>query len=156
MQDQGSETKNIRIVKLLMRNKFENVLVLKRSETHPTYAHYPDFPGGVVLDGEDDTSALERKLDEETGLMLTADKAVKVSEHTLPIYKDQTITQVLYSLKTDFDQPRIVLSWQHEHHEWSQAETLKGFDPSLQSCIDDARDFFLPKSDAGPAWMPSF
>jgi len=156
MQEEKNQTNNIRIVKLLIRNKFEKVLVLRRSKSHPTYAHYPDFPGGRVLESEDDQTALGRKLNEETGLLLTTDRAVMVSERALPIYKDQSVTYALYVLKTDYDQPRVALSWQHEHYEWSKPGELGGFDPPLQGCIDDARDFFLPVGDNDITWRPSF
>jgi 8-oxo-dGTP diphosphatase len=156
MQKEKTSPDNIRIVKLLIRNKFEKILVLRRSESHPTYAHYPDFPGGRIEEGEDDQAALGRKLSEETGLLLTTDRAVMVSERTLPIYKDQSATYALYVLKTDFDQPRVTLNWQHDHYEWSRPEDLGGFDPPLQGCIDDARDFFLPAGDNDISWRPSF
>lgn len=141
---------NIRIVKLMLRNKYEDILVLRRSKTHPTYAGYPDFPGGQVRPEESDQDALWRKLNEETSLLLTTDKAVMISEQTLPIYKRQTVTYALYILKTDFDNPRVVLSWQHNHFEWVKPELLGGFDPPLQGCIDDARDFFLPQGTRPP------
>lgn len=156
MQKESPDSGNIRIVKILLRNKFEKALVLRRSASHPTYAGYPDFPGGRVLTGEDDHTAVERKLSEETGLLLPVDVMTKLSEETLPIYKDETVTYALYTLKTDYDQPRVALSWQHDHYEWLRASELGGFDPPLQQCIDDARDFYLPDVDNDVAWRPSF
>lgn len=141
---------NIRVVKLMIRNRFEDILVLRRSKTHPTYQGYPDLPGGRVQDGESDEDALWRKLQEETGLLLTTDKAVMISEQTLPIFKRQTATYALYALKGDFDNPKITLDKFHDGYEWESPKMLGDFDPPLQASIDDARDFFLPEGEGAP------
>lgn len=143
---------NIRIVKLLLRNKFEDILVLRRSKTHPTYGGYPDLPGGRVNQAETDQEALWRHLHNETGLVLTTDKAVLISEQVLPIFKLQTASYGLYVLKADFDNPKIDLGEFHDHYDWQKPKSLGSFDPPLQACIDDARDFFLP-SGGGVPWQ---
>ena len=56
-------------VKVIVVDAADNILVLRRSGTHPYYPYHADFPGGDIEPDETIEEALIRELYEETGIM---------------------------------------------------------------------------------------
>jgi 8-oxo-dGTP diphosphatase len=109
--------KTLVVVKALLLDDAGNMLVLRRSGTHPTLAHFPDLPGGIVDPGEDLGEALVREIREEAGL--------EVSVHTLhPLYAGteayggKNRLRILYVGRLSGEKPQIAISWEHEAAEW--------------------------------------
>ena len=56
------------VVKLVLLNKHNHVLFLKRSNYMEKYAGEMDLPGGHIKEGESMLDGLKREVEEETGL----------------------------------------------------------------------------------------
>lgn len=99
-------------------NDKDEVLVLFRSGTHPTQAHQPDLPGGLVDPGEMVHAALIREFSEEIGVAVKAEQLQLLFAETF--YRprhDLSMVRLLYVVKLD-STPDITLSWEHEKFEW--------------------------------------
>ncbi len=132
-----------RSVKLLIRNGQGEFLVLRRSDTHPTMPRALDLPGGLAEPGEEDLTALDRELAEETGLVLNTEDAVHIGYDTEYEPGEGMMTRVLYMLKIETARPRVALSWEHAGFDWVDKDTLRGFEPPFQVLIRTALDFYL-------------
>jgi 8-oxo-dGTP diphosphatase len=107
-------------VKVVVVDQDQNVLVLRRSDSHPLYPLHPDFPGGDVEDGESIEAALLRELSEETGICADS----RCLEH-LDTWDNQYGTQHhLYLLETGVETPEVMVSWEHDRHEWKPLAIL--------------------------------
>lgn len=113
-------------------------LVLYRSKTHPSYAFQPDLPGGEVELDETPWMAVEREIEEETGIKLT------VTESDL-VYEKKTARNeqhLIFRLLLDQLNIKIILSWEHQSYEWVDLEKLinntypDNLDPFFKDVID--------------------
>lgn len=132
-----------RSVKLLIRNGQGEFLVLRRSASHPTQPRALDLPGGEVEPGEQDLSALDRELAEETGLVLNTEDAVHIGFDAEYEPGEGMMTRVLYMLKLETPRPYVQLSAEHESYDWVDVDTLRGFEPPFQVLVRTAIDFYL-------------
>jgi len=128
--------------KILLRNSRGQFLVLRRSGTHPRYAHYPDLPGGEVEnDDESLLLAVQREVGEETSLAIDVFSAVLLHAHTVLRTEEATpdvMTYLLYLDDIKEDNPQVVVSWEHDRYSWRSAEELTGFEDAFQLKIDYA------------------
>jgi len=123
------------VVKALIRDANDNVLVLYRSMTHPKYAGHADLPGGEVEDGEENVAALIREISEETGLNVAAENLEKLFEKENGMEDGVTYIDVLYALNVDkISADEIQLSWEHMSCE------VMGFGDFLQMGLPDGVD----------------
>ena len=99
----------------------KKMLVLRRSQTHPSDAGQPDLPGGVIEPGEEPLDTLIREIKEETGVVVNSDSIKLVYENTST--KDDSFIRHLYLIKFD-KEPKIKLSWEHDKYEWMEVEHL--------------------------------
>lgn len=102
------------VAKVLIYDVDGNVLVLRRSGTHPNYAYQPDFPGGIIESGEDILTGLVREVQEEAGI--TVDP-----EALEPAFTNKVAgkwTRHLYVARLTETKPRVAISWEHDQYEW--------------------------------------
>lgn len=122
-----------RSAKVLIFDRDDNVLVLRRSSTHPRDAFKPDLPGGMIEDGEDFRFGTAREIKEETGLDVApaALKKLHTSGNYFSIMKRH-----LYGLRLTEDRPEIVISWEHDQVSWVPWRDLVDFEGPVQKQID--------------------
>jgi 8-oxo-dGTP diphosphatase len=109
--------KTILIAKALLLDAADNVLLIHRSSTHPTLAHHPDLPGGIVEADEEPRGALLREIKEEVGLDVTLDQLQLAYTGTEDWEGDSRI-RMLYVVRLRELQPAVVISWEHEDAAW--------------------------------------
>ena len=102
------------IVKSLIYDDADNVLVLVRSNTHPRYANEEDLPGGELEDSEVPVVCALREIHEETGLLIEPSEAHEVLRKKV----EPNTTHILFRCKIHSLKPSIELSWEHKSYEW--------------------------------------
>jgi len=135
------------VVKALIRDANDNVLVLYRSMTHPKYAGHADLPGGEVEDGEENVAALIREISEETGLNASKENLEKIFEKENGVEDGMTYVDVLYMLNVaTITAEEIQLSWEHMSCEvmsfgdFLQMELPEGVDPYFRNAWEWLND----------------
>ncbi len=114
------------VAKVLVYNNNNQILVLRRSVTHPHFAFHLDLPGGVVEDGESVEEASSREITEETGLHVDPVLLKVVSEETIPI----GTKHLLLAVTLDQPSPDIQISWEHDKYMWmSEADIVDSDTP---------------------------
>ena len=102
------------IVKSLIYDDADNVLVLVRSNTHPSYADEEDLPGGELEGSEVPAVSALREIHEETGLLIEPSEAHEVLRKKV----EPNTTHILFRCKIHSLKPSIELSWEHKSYEW--------------------------------------
>ena len=102
------------IVKSLIYDDADNVLVLVRSNTHPRYADEEDLPGGELEGSEVPVVSALREIHEETGLLIEPSEAHEVLRKKV----EPNTTHILFRCKIHSLKPSIELSWEHKSYEW--------------------------------------
>lgn len=114
-----------------------NVLLLHRSATHPSYAHQPDLPGGIIEDGETPAVGLAREILEETGLIIKPDDLKLLAETDARGYNHDQVYKVI----VEDEKPDVIISWEHERPMWLPKEQLVAM-PAIEN-QDDYYSFAL-------------
>ena len=104
--------------KAILFDKDGKILVLWRSDTHPSYAHHLDFPGGLIDEGELPNDAVSREIFEETGLDVPAADLELVKTH----HPHPGSTQRFFVANVNLSTPEISISWEHESYKWLSLE----------------------------------
>lgn len=110
------------VAKTLLFDPPGNVLVLRRSHTHPCFAYHLDFPGGAVEDGECHHKAARREVIEETGLVIPLTSYIIAHKKEVA----NNTFHVVYIATISDHRPAIKLSWEHDKFEWMQPSKLLG------------------------------
>jgi 8-oxo-dGTP pyrophosphatase MutT (NUDIX family) len=122
-----------RSAKLLLFDATGKVLVLRRSNTHPTAPHAPDLPGGMIEDNESYEEGIIRELVEETQLSVSIDRV-------LSMYKTGSrfsiMQRKLYATQISDSEPQIELSWEHDRYEWLPIESLTNLETPVQRQVN--------------------
>lgn len=111
-------------VKIVVYDAHDNILLLRRSQTHPHWPLHPDFPGGNVDPGEDFDIAALRELEEETGIKQRRDD----------VYYRGTWTNYygtkyhIFEMHLEDVEPDIQISWEHDKHQWVPRHKLHTLD----------------------------
>ncbi|MFZ2125527.1 MAG: NUDIX hydrolase [Candidatus Saccharimonadales bacterium] len=111
-----------RVAKAIIYDRSDQMLVLRRSGTHPKYPYHVDFPGGIVEDDENGFEGVKREIMEEVSLHLNDEIIELVYEKNSP----DNFHHELYITRIDEDRPDITLSWEHSGYDWvSVSDFLK-------------------------------
>jgi len=107
------------VAKVLVYNPDGNILVLRRSTTHPRFAYHLDFPGGEVEADEPAEQTISRELREETGLEIDV-------QNVRPVYEQKVNEKLLYLIyETKLPElPQVTVSWEHDQYYWLSAAAL--------------------------------
>ncbi len=107
------------VAKILIFDSLGNILVLRRSSTHPHYPLHLDFPGGVVDPPESPIEGALREITEETGIVL------KKPDLTQLLVKENIKNERHYLFKAVLiEKPEINISWEHDQHEWMSPQMI--------------------------------
>jgi 8-oxo-dGTP pyrophosphatase MutT (NUDIX family) len=115
--------RTILIAKALVLDVQNDVLLMRRSGTHPTLAHHPDLPGGLIEEDEDPTQALVREIKEETGLDVNTDQ-LKLAYTGTEDWEGDSRIRMLYVVRIAEAKPKVTISWEHEDASWIPLEKL--------------------------------
>ena len=102
------------VSKALVVDADNNVLLLRRSNTHPNFPNHVDFPGGEVEEGEQYIAAVQREILEEIGATVNAENIEQIYSKQLA---DDLLHVVFMAKLSDNDKP-LKLSWEHSSCEW--------------------------------------
>jgi len=104
--------------KIIVLDKANNILILRRSETHPYWPKHYDFPGGIIEKDEAPEVGVERELIEETGLKAENISLIYEKKHLLGFHR------YIYLAKLNEIKPGIEISWEHDQAIWMAKDTL--------------------------------
>lgn len=124
------------VAKALIYDADGNILVLRRSGTHPNYAYQSDFPGGTIESDEDIITGLIREIQEESNISIGP-------ELLQPAFIDRIVgdwTRHLYTATLPQVKPTVVISWEHDQYEWLPTNHIlqKPLQPETDSYYIDA------------------
>ncbi len=108
------------IAKVLIKDKENNILILRRSITHPNNPHHFDLPGGEIEENETNSDAVKREIYEESGLDVLESSLTLVHEKDISI----DVKHLLYTTKIDVINPNITISWEHDMYIWMSMEDI--------------------------------
>lgn len=94
-------------------DKAGDLLLLRRSFTHPNFPEHIDFPGGEVELNEPHIEAVRREIREETGLVIPLKNIQQV--HLKQLSDDLTHIVFLANISSKSE---VKLSWEHSGFEW--------------------------------------
>lgn len=132
--------KTVPIAKALLLDADGNVLLLRRSATHPTLAGHPDLPGGLIESGEEPGEALVREILEETGLKIAVADLTPVYAGA-EVYSDENRVRMLYKGQLREKKPKIVISWEHDQANWLPQAELPRIEEEFHSFYHDALEY---------------
>ena len=121
--------------KIIILDSKNNVLVLRRSHSHPFDPLAPDLPGGTIGPDEDFALGALRELREETGIVLNVADLTLIHDKKRPVHH-----RVLFVAKYPMSYPGIKISWEHSSFEWVPLHDLVGLETPVQRAFDDARN----------------
>lgn len=127
----------IRSAKAVVLDARGRALLLRRSDTHPEFAHDPDLPGGTILPEETYEEGIARELLEETGIELSqVDSIHRLYMGTFYEPGEESATErLLFGVRLREDAPEIRLSSEHDQYEWVAKENLQGIEQPYQGGI---------------------
>jgi 8-oxo-dGTP pyrophosphatase MutT (NUDIX family) len=132
--------KTVPIAKALLLDAAGNVLILRRSGTHPMLAGHPDLPGGLIEPGEEPGEAVAREILEETGLKVAVSDLEPVYAGT-ETYQDESRLRLLYAGRLGEEKPEITISWEHDQAEWRPLSELPDIEKQFHSFYHDALEY---------------
>ncbi|MCA9335164.1 NUDIX hydrolase [Candidatus Saccharibacteria bacterium] len=116
-------TRLILSAKLFVFNENNEVLVLRRSETHPTNPHCTDMPGGIIESHEYELAAALRELREETSLSVDEKLCELFFATTVQLPNGNSLSMLMYKIHLN-STPEVTISWEHESYEWCSIDDL--------------------------------
>jgi 8-oxo-dGTP diphosphatase len=110
-------------VKVVIRNKNGECLLLKRSMRSSSNPGKWEFPGGVVDRGEILENAIMRETMEETGLTIQLDHVAGSAESE---FREWRVAHLI--MEGRFVSGKVVLSDEHDDYQWIPIDKLPGID----------------------------
>lgn len=108
------------VAKVLVLDRKGDILVLRRSTSHPRYSLHWDFPGGEVEEGEKSSDSARREVKEETNMTISTDELDLAYRK---IVSDKLIHE-LFTIRIDQIAPEILTSWEHDDYRWIGIDNL--------------------------------
>ena len=127
----------VRAAKIVILDKDNNALILRRSNTHPRVPLHPDIPGGIIEKDETFEAGLLREVQEETGLIF-AHESIKLVYTLTHDWFSKSVTRLLYAVRLEESKPDINVSWEHADFSWQPIKTVKSIEKPYQEGIDYA------------------
>lgn len=112
---------DLTVAKAIIFDGENNILTLRRSETHPRFAYHLDFPGGIVEQNEKPVNAMKREILEETGLDIDQNSLRLLLEKNFP---ERNVSHLIFKTKLDVCKPNISISWEHDKYEWMKLQDI--------------------------------
>lgn len=109
------------VAKVLLFDRDQHVLILRRSETHPYFPHETDYPGGEIEKGESGPDGVRRELIEETGIEIPVEQFQLVHKK---YYKFLGRKHYVYRVDLEDQAPEVAISWEHESYHWVHPRDL--------------------------------
>ncbi len=109
--------------KAILRDPQGNVLVLRRSASHPHVPFTSDLPGGTFEADEQSIDALIREVREEIGLDVGSMKVVLIDSRVVEAYGKRVQTD-FYEVTGFQEQPKVILDSEHDKFEWLPVREL--------------------------------
>ena len=113
--NEQKETQGIYLVAKVVITNGSQVLLLKRSGTDLNRPYEWDLPGGVVKVNEDPTDAVMREAKEETGIIFSNPRIIKVHHEYKERYEEYVLTLIYH---TTFPDKEVKLNPEHDAYEW--------------------------------------
>jgi 8-oxo-dGTP diphosphatase len=112
------------ICKTIVTNPQGEVLLLRRSSTHPTRAHAWDIPGGI-WDGPQESfeQTIIREVREETGLSINNCRLLMA----LPVVLDDAKTALALGFACMSLPGDITLSYEHDEYVWTALSVIEKY-----------------------------
>jgi 8-oxo-dGTP pyrophosphatase MutT (NUDIX family) len=129
------------VVKSLIFDESDNLLILIRSRTHPVYANEEDLPGGELEATELPPDSVIREIQEETGLKIAPSEARMVLRKVV----EPNTTHILFICRVLSTKPSIRLSWEHSSYKWAKINEGRMLQ-SKDDYISTANEWLLSNS----------
>ncbi|MFZ2544976.1 MAG: NUDIX hydrolase [Candidatus Saccharimonadales bacterium] len=112
------------VAKIAIFNEKAEILVLRRSDTHPSRPHWTDMPGGLANSGESENHTVVREAQEETGITLNPSD-IKLFYTEAEYYSEigKSVNKLFYFVSLE-KTPAVKISWEHESYEWCTLDQL--------------------------------
>lgn len=111
------------IVKCLVVNEQDQVLLVRRGKTAPRRAGEWDLPGGFVDAGEDLSRAVIRETLEEVGIEVTAPRLVFAMSELAEKAEFGSGNWLAFVANID-GKPEVTLSYEHDEFIWTEQSKL--------------------------------
>lgn len=106
------------VAKALVLDEAGNMLLLRRSKTHPDMALKADLPGGNIEADETPADAVRREIDEETGLVVPPERVALFYANTR-FYNGKSVTRSVFAARVSGTKPAVLIRPQeHDSFEW--------------------------------------
>ncbi len=122
-------------VKLLIRDKADRYLFLRRAPAHKAGKQQWDIPGGRINPDEPLLEALARELFEETGMRIVDEPRLIAAQDIFVPEKEFRVVRLTYVGRAEGD---ISLSEEHDDYEWmTKTDALADdVDPYIKEIAD--------------------
>jgi len=114
----------------------DKILLLRRSDTHPTRPGEWDLPGGLLDDGETPKEAVIREIKEETGLDVQNPKVFDVTFRNSGSIGDL----ILLLFWVEANDNEVTLSYEHSEHKWVSIDEAMELYP-YEGRIESAKQY---------------
>lgn len=108
------------VAKALIYNAAGQILVLRRSDSHPHFPLHDDLPGGAIERNETPLAGLIREVREEAGLHTDQEDYNLVHEWN----PRSDCHDLLYEVSLTAPQSTISISWEHDRFSWKSVEDV--------------------------------
>lgn len=124
-----------------IRNKFGEILFVKRSENDSFLPGSWELPGGGVEYGENIEKTLRREVKEECGLDIEVGFPITVSDYYMKDYKKEIQrVEIIFLCKLLNSTQTIILSHEHSEYKWVSSNNINNLELSsyMRDIINNA------------------